>query len=131
MLAFTPANRYLVLMLIDTVRRIAAVLVALGLLFGPAAGSMHASSMSAKMVMSASNGTHSSGDCNDCGTAKAGMPIGACSAIYCGGLIAYLTADDIGSDWLPAKGFTPRDSRHVSGHVGPPDPYPPKPTILD
>jgi len=117
-------------MLSDTVHRIVAIVLALGLVFGPVTGSVQAASMNAKMVVAASSGMHSSRDCNDCGTTKTSMSGAACTAAYCSGITALPYAGSAVFDWLPADTFAPTDARHVSGHVGPPDPYPPKPTIL-
>ena len=112
----------------DMVRRLSAVLVTLALAFGPGAGSVHASSMGAKMAMAASSATHSPSKCDDCG-AKGGMSGGACS-VNCSGLTALFSADNAVFDRLPVETRGPYDTRHRTGHADPPDPYPPRPTIL-
>src|SRR5713101_7891012 len=107
-------------MLVDMVRRIAAVLVTLALAFGPATSSVHASSMGAKMAVSASSATHSPSKCEDCGTAGAGMSGGLCS-VNCSGLTAFFSADKAVFDWLPVDTREPYGARHGIGHADPPD----------
>lgn len=130
LLAFHSRNRYVAAMLCDTARRISALLVALALVFGPAGVGVNASSMSAKMAAVAVSGDmHSPGKCSDCGASKATMSGAVCSAAFCGGFIAFPVASHGGLDWVSAD--APRyDVRHLAGRVNPPDPYPPRPTIL-
>jgi hypothetical protein len=128
-LAFHVTNRYFYEMLFDMVRRISAILLTLSLAFGPGALSVHASSMGAKMAAVASSATHSPSKCDDCGAAKAGMSGGTC-AVNCSGLTAFFSADEALFDWLPVNTRKPYGARHGNGHTAPPEPYPPRPTIL-
>ena len=129
-LALQPKCRYLQTMLVDLARRISAALLTLALVFGPAAMGVHASSMGAKIAVAASNDTHSPGKCDDCGAAKAGISAGVCSVVTCSGISAIPSSEQAVFDWLPAETFGPYDPRHRAGHADPPDPYPPRLTIL-
>ncbi len=111
-------------------RRLSAVLLILALVFGPGATTVHAASMDAKMAGAASSDTHLPGNCEDCDTAKAGMSAGSCSVTYCGGLAISPTPGETAFSRVPASKLAFYDSRHLTQHVGPPDPGPPRPTIL-
>lgn len=130
-LAFHSQNRYVANMLSDVARRIAAILLALALVFGPAGVGINASSMSVKMAAVAASGDmHSSGKCSDCDASNATMSGGVCSAVFCSGFIAFPPVTSrAGLDWVSADTFR-YDARHLAGRVSPPDPYPPRPTIL-
>lgn len=129
-LAFRSRNRYVAVMPCDVACRIAAILVALNLAFGPAGVGVYASPMAAKMTAAtASSDTHSPSKCSDCGATKSTMSGGVCSAAFCSGFIAFLATGHVGLDSVSAD--RPRyDARHLAGRVNPPDPYPPRSTIL-
>lgn len=115
-------------MLSDVTRRIAAALVTLALVFGPGVNSVYASSMGAKMAVAASSDPHSPSNCGDCGAVKANLS--GCSVAYCSGVIAFPSVGTVVFDGLPADRLGSYDTRRMTGRVNPPDPYPPKPTIL-
>jgi hypothetical protein len=113
--------------MLDMVRRIAVILLTLALAWGPGMSGALASPSSKASVMMSSD-MHPSGKCNDCGGSNAGMPLATCS-ISCSGIVAVAQGTMIAS----------RQSRAVhsfvvtsdmTGRNIPPDPYPPRPTIL-
>lgn len=118
-------------MLYDLARRLSAIVVTLTLVFGPAAGGAYASSMGAKMAMAAASDTHSPADCSDFGATKATMSGGVCSVAFCSGFTAFLVAGHAIFDWMPAGKLRPYGTCDIAGTVNPPDPYPPRPTILN
>ncbi len=116
------------LSMLDMGRRIAAILLTLALTLGPGTGRMFASPDQGKAAVVMSSDMHSSGKCGDCEGSKAGMPAATCS-ISCSGIVAVLPGT-VAADRSPE---TVQGSIAVSHRVGrtiPPDPYPPRPTIL-
>jgi hypothetical protein len=121
-------------MLLGLTRRICATLLSFALLLGPAAYSVHASGMNAKMITAMSSDMHSSGACDDCDGNKAGAPASACSVISCSGMsCSGMIAV------LPGAAQFARLAVEAHGHAfasvmrgldAPPDPYPPKATVL-
>lgn len=116
--------------MLDTVRRIAAILLTVALALGPGMSGVFASPDHGQSVVMMSSDMHSSGKCNDCDGGKAGMPATTCS-IGCSGIMA-----------VAPEGMTPvvPPSEAVIGLVAasdpmgrtiPPEPYPPKSTILN
>jgi hypothetical protein len=128
-LAFYPADRYLSDMVIDTVRRISAVILALALVFGPAGGGVYASLGGVKAaVMVASGDSHSPGNCNDCGAGKGGIPAGLCSSVaFCSGF-AITPAGHFTPERLPAGRALAYEAHYLTGRADAPDPYPPRST---
>ena len=124
-LAIQFVNKYRAFMSFDVVRPLLAVVLTLSLTLGPAVNGVQASSMGAKMAMiSLSDG----GNCNDCPESKSGLPLGACS-VCCTG-VAAVSADVAAIDFLPGEtqGYltsSPLTDRHI-----PPDPHPPRSTVL-
>ena len=127
-LAFHSAGCYFHIMRFALVRRISAVVLALALAMGPAMYSVHSSAMTAKMAVAASSDVHSPGTCDDCGGNKAGVPVGACS-MYCSGMIAVSPGVPI-FDTLLVETPGHVAARGMTGLATPPDPYPPRPSIL-
>jgi hypothetical protein len=116
-------------MSLNAVRRLLAILVTVSLTLGPAVNGVHASSMGTKMAMISVGDAHANGDCNDCPGSKGGLSLGACS-VCCAGVPA-VSPDVTATDFLPAE--TQRDvtSSFLTDHHIPPDPYPPRPTVLN
>jgi hypothetical protein len=114
--------------MLDTVRRIAAILLTLALALGPGMGGVLASPAGGKAVVTMSSDMHSSGKCDDCGGSKAGMPVATCS-ISCIGIMGLSKSPAVASRALPAvHGFV--TTSNMTGRNVPPDPYPPRPTSL-
>ena len=130
-LAIQRVTRYCANMVVDLIRRIAAVAVSLALVLGPAAGGVYAASMGATMVSTATTDAHSTGACNDCGTTKSGMSVAACVATYCSSLTAFSTDTKFTFEVLSADTFASSGAGHVSGRAEAPEPYPPKAIILN
>lgn len=135
MLVFPCKGRYAQVMLRDVLHRFSAVLLILSLALGPALNVVHASSMETKMVLAAASDMSSpgkmmpsSGKCDDCAGAKAGMPLGACS-VYCAG-VAAVPPVVAPFDYLAieAQGFAAM--RPIAGQHVPPDPDPPRSIVL-
>lgn len=118
-------------MVIDTVRRISAVILALALVFGPAGGGAYASLGGLKAaVMTASSDSHSPGKCNDCGAGKGGISAGLCSsAAFCSGF-AIPPVSHLVPERLLAGRALAYEAHHLTGRAQAPDPYPPRVTIL-
>lgn len=110
------------------IRRISAALLSLTLVMGPAMYAIHAPALSTKMAVAASSDMHLPGKCDDCGGNKAGMPIGTCS-MACNGMIA-VSPDVPVLDALLVETHGHVAARGMTGLVAPPDPYPPRPTVL-
>ena len=115
-------------MLLGLTRRICAMLLSFALLLGPTAYSVHASGLNARMTTAMSGDMHSSGLCDDCDGNKAGVPAGACSVI-CSGMIAVLPGAAQFAR-LPVEAHGHVFARVMTGLDAPPDPYPPKATVL-
>ena len=112
----------------EKLRRISAILIALALGVGLLAHGVGASNMGVKMALAAANDMPATDKCDGCGSGDDGMSLGACSA-YCSTFTALPSAAAV-FDMLPME---------IRGHTAvpiamgwgiPPDPYPPKPTIL-
>ena len=91
-----------------------------------AAAAMGAKATSMAFVMTAEP---MSDDCSGCPTGDAKMSVGACVA-YCSMVVAILppmASPSISSKaWMPVARMKP-----VAGKTIPPDPYPPRPSILN
>lgn len=116
---------YVIEMVWAPVRRLSALLFALALVVGLAAHGVQAAHMSATMAAAAMDSPMPDG-CNGCD--KDGKAVPACSAI-CAGLVAVLPAPPT----VQTVRITPRYadvSASAVGLRGPPDPFPPRSTIL-
>lgn len=127
-LAFHIRDRYVAVMLFDLVRRLSVTLLILSLSLGPAVNSVHASSMGAKMAVTALSDMHSPGKCSDCAGSKNGVAPGVCS-VYCTGVTA-ASPDVTEIDFLSIETFGRLATRLMAGLPVAPDPYPPRPTVL-
>lgn len=113
------------------VRRLSALFLALALLAGPVVQVVWASDMAAKMTVVAaddmSNMAMPSG-CHGCGGDDQAMPT-PCFAICGGGVFAIMPAAPA---LAMAVSVSPLGTPVVSiaGYHGPPDPYPPRSTLL-
>lgn len=116
-------------MLVDLIRRIAALMVTLALIFGPGFDGAYAASMHATMASMSNGDMHSGGPCGGCGTAKAGMPVSSCSGA-CSCWAAFPPDGNFTFGALAAKIFVVGGARHISGRADAPDPYPPRTTDL-
>lgn len=114
--------------MLDTVRRIAAILLTLALTLGPGTGHVFASPDQGKAAVMMSGDMHSSGKCGDCDGSKTGMPAATCS-ITCSGIVAVLPGA-VAADRLPETVHRFMPASDVTGRTIPPDPYPPRPIIL-
>ena len=127
-LAIQFLSKYLSLMSFNVVRRLFAILLTLSLTLGPAVSGVHASSMGATMAVVSLSDAHGQGDCNDCPGSKSGVPPGACS-VCCTGVGA-VSPDVAAIDFLPAETQRYLIPSRLADHHVPPDPYPPRPTVL-
>jgi len=110
------------------VRPLLAVLLTLSLTLGPAVNGVHASSMGAKMAMISLSDADAQGNCNDCPESKSGLPLGSCS-VCCTG-VAAVSADVAAIDFLPGETQRYLPSNLLPDRHVPPDPYPPRSTVL-
>lgn len=125
-----PADHYLGDMVIATVRRISAVILALALVLGPAGGGLYASLAGAKAaVVTISGNSHSPGNCDHC-DAKGGLPAGLCSSgTFCSSPAITPVEHFVPEQPLAAEPVL-YEPNHLSGRAQAPDPYPPRSTIL-
>jgi hypothetical protein len=125
-----PADHYLGDMVIATVRRISAVILALVLVLGPAGGGLYASMAGAKAaVVTVSGNSHSPGNCDHCG-GKEGLPAAPCSSgAFCSSP-AITPVDQFVPEQPSAAHAVFYKPTHLMGRALAPDPYPPRSTIL-
>lgn len=114
----------------DTVRRIAAILLTVALALGPGMSGVFAAPDHGQSMVMMSSDMHSSGKCNDCDGGKAGMPATACS-IGCSGIVA--VAPDATAAVVPPSETVIAlvAASDLTGRTIPPEPYPPRSTILN
>lgn len=110
----------------NAVRRLFAILLSLTL--GPAVNDVHASSMGTKMAMICLSGAHAQGNCYDCPASKSGLPLGACSACCIG--VPAVSPEVAAIDSLPTEAQGYLTPSLLADHHIPPDPYPPRSTVL-
>jgi hypothetical protein len=130
----TSANCYGDRMLCKKTRRISALLSALVLAFGLVTHGFAGpdivvkSTMAAAIDMPMSSGMPMSGKCDGCAGDEKGVAPVACSA-FCGAVIA---TPSVAAAFIavPIDTLGPLAEAIVAGHADPPDPYPPRPTIL-
>ena len=127
-LAIQFINKYLSFMSFNVVRRLLAILLTLSLTLGPAVNGVHASSMGAKMAVMSLSDAHAQGNCNDCPGSKSGLSLGACS-VCCTGVPA-VSPNVAAIDFLPAETQGYLTPGLLADHHIPPDPYPPRSTVL-
>jgi hypothetical protein len=128
------ANCYCDRMLCEKTRRISALLSALVLAFGLVTHGFAGPDMVVKSAMTAasdvpmSNDMPMSGKCDGCAGDEKGVAPAACSA-FCSAVIAAPSVAAV-FDGVPIETLGPLAGPIVTGHADPPDPYPPRPTIL-
>jgi hypothetical protein len=111
-------------------RRWFALCAILALSLGLVAHGVAAAQMDAKMMTAAAAGemSPSSGGCDGCGSGDDGMSAIGCFAL-CGGTVAVLPSV-APLTFIAVERTTPRTVRSDPGRVGPPDPYPPRSSVL-
>ncbi len=117
-------------MAIELIRRIAVLLMAVALIFGPAVGGAYAASMDATIASVASADMHSSGMCGPCGTTKAGIPASSYLSAACCSLTAFPTNGNVVFNAPAESVLAKSDDHHMSGRADAPDPYPPRTTEI-
>lgn len=129
-IAVCVQNDYSLNMRFHVLRRWFGLCAILALSLGLVAHSVAAAQMDAKMMTAAAAGemSPSSGGCDGCGGGDGGMPAIGCFAL-CGGTVAVLPIV------APLKTVaveqpSPVAVRSDPGRVGPPDPYPPRSSVL-
>jgi hypothetical protein len=133
-LASGSANCYGLGMLSREIHRISALLAALVLAAGLVAHGFGGPDMAVKSTMSAASDMPMSSDmpmpgkCNGCAGNEKGVAPAACSA-FCGAVIGLPSVVAV-FDAVPIDTLGLSDGPIVTGHADPPDPYPPRPTIL-
>lgn len=110
------------------VRPVVSLLVALMVAFGLGGQGAFAASMGGKMQASAAMGMPDGADCQGCGGDHVGMAMGACVAV-CAGVVA-LPSAFIAVPNAAAERLTTAAEADGAGRFGPPDPYPPRRTVL-
>jgi hypothetical protein len=122
-------------MLSRRIRRISALLAALVLAAGLVAHGFAGPEMVIKSAIAAasdmpmSNDMPMPGKCNGCAGDENGVAPAACSA-FCGAVIAVPSVVAI-FNAVPIDILRPLAGQIEAGHADPPDPYPPRPTILN
>lgn len=128
------ANCYCRAMLSEKMRQISALLAALVLVAGLVTHGFGGPDMIVKSAMTAAsdmpmpNDIPMPGKCNGCAGDDNGVAQAACSA-FCGAVIALPSAAAV-LDAVPISILDLSAGVAVTGHADPPDPYPPRPTIL-
>jgi hypothetical protein len=130
----TSANCYSASMSFEKIRRISAVLMALVLAVGLATHGVSGPDMIVKSNLTAASDMPMPSDmpmqgkCNGCVGDEKGVAPAACAA-FCGAVIsAPLVAVVLYA--VPVETLKPTAALGATGHADPPDPYPPKPTVL-
>lgn len=122
-------NDYSLDMARRALRRWFALFAVMALVSGLAAHGVSAADMGAKMMgMATASEMSPSSTCNGCGGGDDGMPATACNAI-CSGIVAVLP------DLAPVATAAVEPASPIAvpyhlGRDGPPDPYPPRLSIL-
>lgn len=114
----------------ETDRQLIAVFLSLALMVGSGLQVVQASDMAAKMTTATAtmDDMPMPGGCSGCSGDDQGMPM-ACFAVCGSTVVAILpSVPAIAAVVLVSPSTPPIAS--IAGHHGPPDPYPPRPTIL-
>jgi hypothetical protein len=111
----------------EVVGRLTILLLALALGLGVVLDSARATQMDAEMATVAASAVPMLSHCDGCGGGDhADMSPSACSAL-CGGAAAVSCAGLHANVAVPAH-WSPSVATTRTGHAGPPDPYPPRPS---
>ena len=132
-LVFIAANCYCGSMLAQRIRRFVVLSLAVALAAGIATRVVPATSLSAKAAdMQAMSMDKADapvpGKCGGCGDDDKGLMPATCS-VFCSPAVA-LPLLAVALDAVPVASLWPARGAVMSGRSGPPDPYPPRPTIL-
>src|SRR5687767_4930270 len=114
--------------MLERLRRVAAVLLALTFVVGQMPYGLRAADVSVQMVMTAAGDVPMSGKCDGCGDHQKTMAAAACSA-FCAGFVA-LPSIEMVLELPSAETFDGFAGSLLTGHTIPPDPYPPRPAVL-
>jgi hypothetical protein len=115
--------------------QISALLAALVLTLGLVTHGFASASMPLKAGVTAATDVPMSGDmpmpgkCNGCAGDEKGMVPSACS-VFCSTAIASPSLPPL-LDAVPIETLRPATEPNMTGRVAPPDPHPPRPTILN
>jgi len=112
----------------DAVRRLLVILLTLSLTLGPAVNRVHASSMSMKVAVISLGDAHHQGNCKDCPGSKNGLSPSECSA--CCTAVSGVSVPVAAIDIFPAETQRYLTPKSLADYRIPPDPYPPRPTVL-
>ena len=116
--------------MLDTVRRIAAILLTVALALGPGMSGVFASPDHGQSMVMMSRDMHSSGKCNDCDGSKAGMLAATCS-IGCSGIMAVAPGSTAAVVPPSETVIAVIAASDLTGRTIPPEPYPPRSNILN
>ncbi|MPZ41263.1 MAG: hypothetical protein GEU95_25100 [Rhizobiales bacterium] len=116
-------------MTLNRVRRFSVLALALALVVGIVTHGVRAVDMDVKMTMAAASDMAMPGKCDACGSGNDKMS-GVVCAVPCGGLVAIPVAADIVLSMLPVTISSWTVAPAVADWATPPDPYPPRPTVL-
>lgn len=112
----------------ERVRRITVLLLTLALTAGLMSHGIRAADMGVKMAVAAASDMPISGKCDGCSDGRDGMQAGTCSP-YCGTVSALPSAPAV-YDVLPIDTQQYAAVPAATGLGVPPDPYPPRPSVL-
>lgn len=121
-------RKYVRSMSLNAVRRLLVILLTLSLTLGPAVIRVHASSMSMEVAATSLGDAHHDGNCRDCPGSKNGLSPGECSACCTG--VPGVSVPTAVIDVLPAETQRYLTPNSLADHRIPPDPYPPRHTVL-
>lgn len=127
------ASGYLALMVRSNIRRVFASLMAVVLAVGFAVHDLSGpmivkSAATSASALSSSSGEPMRGKCNGCAGDEKGVMPSACAA-FCSAVVA-LPTEDLESFAVFAETLVPAPGPDAIGWTHPPDPYPPRTTIL-
>jgi hypothetical protein len=111
----------------ETARRLFVLVLSVALATGLIARTVQAAQMDvATATMTADMPMH--GKCDGCAGSEKAMPPAACAASFCS--MAVVMPVTAVFDPAPAGVLEPATEVSATGHAFPPDPYPPRPSVL-
>ena len=126
-LEYHSANWYVLIMWRETARRLFVLVLSVALATGLVARAVQAASPeTAVTAMSGDMPMH--GKCNGCAGSEKAMPSAACAFAFCG-MVAVVPVTAT-FDPVATGTIEPAVQWSATGHVFPPDPYPPRPAVL-
>lgn len=126
-LAFGPTDRYFERMS-QTLRRTMTLLLALTFVMGLIPHVALSSDADSKMVMAAATDMPMSGKCDGCRDDQNGIASAACS-VHCGSSVVLPVMGTV-FEAVPIETSGHFAGPNLTGYTAPPNPYPPKPSIL-